>query len=128
MHDATAIFPPPPQGWGLLSCPQGRPYYWNFASGRTQWEPPYGVRVGAPSDRPLGDRTGEMSLGSEPDEGQPALPGLGSESSERPTFRIRFAGAHGMTQVAQAFPMAWEPEPLPQARERDVSDGSEQGS
>ena len=69
-----------------------------------------------------------MSLGSEPDEGQPALPGLGSESSERPTFRIRFAGAHGMIQVAQAFPMAWEPEPLPQARERDVSDGSEQGS
>ena len=128
VHDATAIFPPPPQGWGLLSCPQGRPYYWNFASGRTQWEPPYGVRVGAPSDRPLGDRTGEMSLGSEPDEGQPALPGLGSESSERPTFRIRFAGAHGMTQVAQAFPMAWEPEPLPQARERDASDGSGQES
>ena len=126
--EATAIFPPPPQGWGLLSCPQGRPYYWHFASGRTQWEPPYGVRVGVPSDRPLGDRTGEMSLGSEPDEGQPALPGLGSESSERPTFRISFAGAHGMAQVAQAFPMAWEPEPLPQARERDVSDGSGQES
>ena len=128
VRDPTAIYPSPPQGWGMLSCPQGRPYYWHFASGRTQWEPPYGVRVGVPSDRPLGDRTGEMSLGSEPDEGQPALPGLGSESSERPTFRIRFAGAHGMTQVAQAFPMAWEPEPLPQARERDVSDGSGQES
>ena len=127
-HGATAIFPPPPQGWGLLSCPQGRPYYWHFASGRTQWEPPYGVCVGAPSDRPHRDQPGEMRLGSEPDEGQPALPDLGSESSDRPTFRIRFAGAHGMTQVAQAFPMAWEPEPLPQARERDASDGSGQES
>ena len=128
VHDPTAIYPPPPQGWGMLSCPQGRPYYWNFASGSTQWEPPYGVHAGAPSARPLCDRTGEMSLGSEPDEGQPASSGLGSESSERPTFRISFAGAHGMTQVAQAFPMAWEPEPLPQARERDVSDGSGQES
>ena len=124
--EATAIFPPPPQGWGLLSCPQGRPYYWHFASGRTQWQPPYGVHVGVPSNQPLGDRTGEMSSGNGPDEGQPTQSGFGSESSERPTFRIRFAGAHGMAQVAQAFPLAWEPEPLPQARELDASDGSGQ--
>ena len=126
--DATAVHPPPPQGWGMLSCPQGRPYYWNFSNGSTQWEPPAGVQSGAPSARPLCDLTGEVSLGNEPDEGPPASSGLGSESSERPTFRIRFAGAHGMAQVAQAFPIAWEPEPMPRAGERDGTYGPGQES
>ena len=69
-----------------------------------------------------------MSLGNEPDEGQPVSSRLGSESSERPTFRINFAGAHGMTQVAQAFPIAWEPEPMPRAGERDGTYGPGQES
>ena len=117
--DTSAAHPPLPPGWAMVWCPQGRPYYWNYMDGSAQWELPAGVQSGTPHARPQCDRIGEASLGNEPDEGPPASSELGSESSARPTFRIRFAGADGMAQVAQAFPIAWEPEPTPRAGEID---------
>ena len=32
--------PPLPAGWAMVWCPQGRPYYWNYADGSAQWEMP----------------------------------------------------------------------------------------
>ena len=126
--DTSAVHPPLPPGWAMVWCPQGRPYYWNYIDGSAQWELPAGVQSGAPHARPQCDRIGEASLGNGPDEGPPASSELGSESSARPTFRIRFASAHGMAQVAQASPIAWEPEPMPRARERDSAYGPGQKS
>ena len=115
--------PPLPSGWAMVWCPQGRPYYWNYSNGSAQWELPAGVQSGAPLALPQYNHNGEASSGNGLDAGPLALSGLGSESSARPALRIRFADAHGMAQVAQAFPIAWEPEPMPRAGERDVTHG-----
>ena len=96
--DTSAAHPPLPPGWAMVWCLQGRPYYWNYSDGSAQWELPAGVQSGTPRARLQCDRTGEASLGNELDEGPHASSGLGSESSARPTLRIRFASAHGMAQ------------------------------
>ena len=123
---ASAPHPPLPSGWAMVWCLQGWPYYWNYSNGSAQWELPAGVQSGGPLALLPCNRNEEASSRNELDAGPPTSSGFGSESSARPTLRIRFAGAHGMAQVAQAFPIAWEPEPMPRAGERDVAHGPAQ--
>ena len=125
--DTSAAHPPLPPGWAMVWCPQGRPYYWNYSNGSAQWELPAGVQSGVPLALPPCNQNEEASSGNELDAGPPASSGLGSESSARPTLRIRFANAHGMAQVAQAFPIAWEPELMPRAGEMDNAHGPTRG-
>ena len=77
------------------------------------------AQIGEPRASAPRDPNEEASSESDLEACPPARSGLGSGCSTRPSLRIRFANAHGMAQVAQAFPIAWEPEPMPRARECD---------
>ena len=118
MPSATATpHPPLPARWAMVWCPQGRPYYWNYARGSAQWELPEAVQTTQPHALAVRDPDVEASSESGREAPSPARLDLGSGRPTRPSLRIRFANAHGMAQVAQAFPTTWEPEPTPRARE-----------
>ena len=111
--------PPLPAGWAMVWCPHGKPYYWNYANNSAQWEMPDVVQPIEPRAPVVRDPDAEASSESGREAPPPARPDLGSGCSTRPSLRIRFANAHGMTQVAQAFPTTWEPEPTPREGECD---------
>ena len=105
--------PPLPSGWAMVWCPEGRPYYWNYSQGSAQWDPP-GEALGSQRPAHVAQASDEgASSGSGRDAPSLARLDLTSGQSARPPLRIRFASARGMTQVAQAFPATWEPEPTP---------------
>ena len=108
--------PPLPAGWAMVWCPQGRPYYWNYARGSAQWDPPEEVLSSQQPAQVARVSDAEASSGSGRDAPSLARLDLTSGQSARPPLRIRFASARGMTQVAQAFPATWEPEPTPRGR------------
>ena len=116
--------PPLPSGWAMVWCPQGRPYYWNYAEGSAQWELPPEVQAREPCASAPCDRNEEANAESDLEARPPAQAASGPGWSTSSSLRIRFASTHGMAQVAQAFPTAWEPEPTP--RERESDDGPSQ--
>ena len=127
LSSTSTPHPPLPSGWALVWCPRGRRYYWNYSEGSAQWEMPAEAQIEEACASVPRDRNAEASSESDLEECPPAPSGHGSGCSTRPSLRIRFASAHGMAQVAQAFPIAWEPELTPRAGEMDIAHGPTRG-
>jgi len=119
LSTTTTPHPPLPAGWAMVWCPQGNPYYWHYANNSAQWEMP---EVAQPTEQRAlvaCEPGADASSGSGREVSPPEPRDLGAGCLTRPSLRIRFANTHGMSQVAQAFPTSWEPEPTPREGEHD---------